>query len=584
MKRKSWTTWADAAVTCLIAVGVGVRQGLSYGSYFSNHEPYVTPGFRLSDPSVLARDWWTTQTYHPHPVFDYLVTLLADLGVLPWALAILNVLLIAATAVVVRCWIRLYLPRHDFVAWCIFLALFFGVAGTLSLGSSYVFSDSAQPSTLASAALVAGLYLFCRGRDLAAGLVLAAGGMFHVNLLILQIGLLSLAAVLDEWRSGSSLRVFGRSVAERLIRLVGPSIAVLAGFMPDLVAIAFDPGGAEVSRIFVEELFPFHYKPLADTASIQKLMAWLALGSAGVTAFWSQSRSGRAAGICLIALTVTSCLPVLASAWWPESSLTRLFPWRLTPFAVLVAQLLFASALVGGYVGLPNTRRVFWSTWRSLLSLVCLAVLAVSYTEKLDRVIIGSCMAAIAVTWLVQRFGPAAGWGQRIGAATRFFAPPVAAVLLAGTLGASIDPAHFNLIVDGRKRSVAQLYAWVRTTPADSLFLVPPGLSDFRVMTRRAIVVNLKANPVAPGEVLEWYRRLLEISGTGPPISARALTKGYRNMTRERLATLRERYGMDYAILLRPPDPGDAAAPIVFRNASFVVFDLKGSANPQSPR
>ena len=213
---------------------------------------------------------------------------------------------------------------------------------------------------------------------------------------------------------GSSLRVFGRSVVERLIRLVGPSIAVLAGFMPDLVAIAFDPRRAEVSRIFVEELFPFHYKPLAYTASIQKLMAWLALGSAGATAFWSQSRSGRTAGICLIALTVTSCVPVLASAWWPESSLTRLFPWRLTPFAVLVAQLLFASALVGGYVGLPNARQVFWSTWRSLLSLVCLAVLAVGYTEKLDRVIIGSCMAAIAVTWLVQ-IRP----GRRLGSANR---------------------------------------------------------------------------------------------------------------------------------------------------------------------
>jgi len=55
-------------------------------------------------------------------------------------------------------------------------------------------------------------------------------------------------------------------------------------------------------------------------------------------------------------------------------------------------------------------------------------------------------------------------------------------------------------------------------TPEDSTFLTPPNWGQFRVLARRAIVVDFKSFLFSDREMLEWYNRI--ISCYGEPTNA----------------------------------------------------------------
>ena len=139
--------------------------------------------------------------------------------------------------------------------------------------------------------------------------------------------------------------------------------------------------------------------------------------------------------------------------------------------------------------------------------------------------------AAIGLgAWLVWRvpYGPAAfgGWAPvavAVGIALAIAVPrlrtvlPVAVAIagLAIALGARRAViAHPRVAVASAGSNADDLFAWARTsTPVDAVFLTPPDLPTFRLDARRAIVVDLKSPPLVPDEIVEWYRRLCEVTG-----------------------------------------------------------------------
>ena len=54
-------------------------------------------------------------------------------------------------------------------------------------------------------------------------------------------------------------------------------------------------------------------------------------------------------------------------------------------------------------------------------------------------------------------------------------------------------------------------------TPLDAIFVVPPGESDFRLESRRAVVVNFKAVPQLGSELTEWAQRFARCAGPARP-------------------------------------------------------------------
>jgi len=568
MNRITRVTSVEWIFVSLISLALGIQRGLSFGQGGSNHEPYVVPGIHQADPSILASDWWTTQTWHPHIAFTCLVSVLEDLGILAWGLAIANVALVAASAMIVRAWMRLYLDRYELLAWLLVLLLFFSVSGPRSIGESYLASESLQPSTIASVSFLAGLFLFHRGNYLATGLVLLVGGLFHVNFLILQIALFALLSMAPGWQGTGA----------RLLAVIVPSTIALAFFVPGLLQVVLDSQSANAARIFVEELFPFHYKPLSSPYDVMAFAAWLMLGFIAAAALRKERKVWRTTANSLLVLAGFVGLPVLATTLWPDSAVTRLFPWRLAPFAMLFAQLVFVSALIIAWTGPAAIRQCIWSTWRTLALLFCLVALLFHYHAPGQLLILGVFTTALVLGWICHAVARAERLGVLFTSQKGMVTATVVATLVLVTSSAlRVNREDFDLVLAPGNTDKHELFVWASGTPKDSLFLIPPNFEDFRVMTRRAVVVDWKTNPVRPGEVMEWSERLLTVSGTERPLSLNSVMAGYQDMSDARFREICHQFGISYAIFQTPLNFADGTLPVAFQNDAFIVLDVTGS-------
>ncbi|MCI0414700.1 hypothetical protein L0222_18130 [bacterium] len=89
-------------------------------------------------------------------------------------------------------------------------------------------------------------------------------------------------------------------------------------------------------------------------------------------------------------------------------------------------------------------------------------------------------------------------------------------------------------------------------TPEESVFLTPPNWGQFRLMARRAIVVDFKAFPFSDKAMEEWYYRVLDCYGNPAHHGFEMipeLNQKYRNMNDDTLQSLRKKYKFSYAVL-----------------------------------
>ncbi len=261
---------------------------------------------------------------------------------------------------------------------------------------------------------------------------------------------------------------------------------------------------------------------------------------------------------------------------------TQLFTWRLAPHCELLLQALACVGVVEMFAepGAPQRRSV--AAFALLVTGVCF--MAMYYgdrnTPAVPRLVLGLFGAAALarlVSIAADNLAPAR-WRSPLHRAWKHSGPPTA---LAASL-ACVVPIGINQMGMIRQRSVllnginkdeAELYAWMRTTPKDARFLTPPDVEKMRYHGQRAIVVDWKSNPLIPGELLEWYKRLQDVTGRPSFAGGRDLD-GYNSMDRARLDTLRARYGFDYVIVRRGREAALGALKVAHRNGSFVVLDL----------
>jgi hypothetical protein len=258
----------------------------------------------------------------------------------------------------------------------------------------------------------------------------------------------------------------------------------------------------------------------------------------------------------------------------------QLFVWRFAPYIDVLMKLLVAATAVRLlFTPRAATRMSRASMGLALAGGIALTVSlttrdppTIQWVEEMAMLVVaGLALRAVLpfaarlrarVPASVPRVAP---WLATFLAALAFFA------LARGPLSAI--RAHSNLF-NGMPGAETDLYTWLReNTPKDATILSPPGLERFRLASERPIVVDWKASTYAPSELVEWYRRLEDVSGH-PGLRGRdEVVAGYDAMDHTRLEALRQKYHLTYAVVGR----GREAAlghRTVYTNGQFAVLDL----------
>jgi len=388
---------------------------------------------------------------------------------------------------------------------------------------------------------VIALAAYVRGRPLVTGIALAAGGLFHANFLVLGIGMFAVAELIAN----------GGKPTRRLGWLLAPQLVALAVLGPDLLTSA--RGADPDLALWILERFhaPGHYHAYSVAHTLPLLVRWVVL--ALVVAPLAESDAARrlmtwcwcAAAICVIAVPILM-VPSVAG-------LTRLYVWRLAPFAQLAAMIVIAMAAVATiedpsrWRDQPGWRRIAaWVVWATSSDVGAIGGWAPA-----------ACAAGIAIAIVAPNLST---WLPILVAAASL-------AIVVRTRWPTI--AHPQIGVASAGFETDDLYEWARTTtPVDAVFLTPPSLSGFRLLARRAIVVDLKSPPLVPDELVEWYRRLCRVTGEPHLHDVPQANRSWSATPKPVLLARARELGADYLVLDRRPDTTDT----VYASSQYAVY------------
>lgn len=514
--------WLGVAVVAAIVI-----HACGYAFGVANQTTYLIEPLRRVHPELYAHDWFATATTQYHHAFAVVAAWLFRVdGEGALAIAVAHAVVMAATIVALFWTITGVAHRRVVVAFLLVIAWVL-IDGDRSMAGSYLWAGYLQPSSLATLGWIVALGAFVRGRPLVTGIAAAAGGVFHANFLILGLGVFTLAEL-----------VTSRS-AKRVALLVAPQLVVLALLAPQLASStgAEDPDLA--LWILTRFHSPGHYLPRAVAHTLPTSCAWCALAIvvAPIAPSPRLATWGRIAGACSVLAVPLLAIPGLLP-------LTRLYVWRLAPFAQLAAMIVIALAAVAT---IDDPARWRGRTWRALVALVLAGWLA----------------------WTTPGWAIAASIGISISG--RRLAPFVAIVVLA--LAADVHRQtilHPSLALPGDH----ELYAWARAdTPVDAVFLTPPRLGSFRLFARRAIVVDLKSPPLVPDELVAWYRRIGTVTALAHPHDVPEVNRAWDAASRDELMARARSLGAQYLVLDRGHD-SESLRGSIFANDRYTVYPV----------
>ncbi|MGH8554493.1 MAG: DUF6798 domain-containing protein [Gammaproteobacteria bacterium] len=562
------------ALVLLLAVAVGLSFGLCYG--LANHNTYLLYPLRELDPEFLRYDWLAAQTTAYHRNFALLIEILASLGPAPWTVAGANVALVAALMLTIYGFLYRHYRRDALVA-ILLLMCFVLLEKTRSVASGHILTSVLEPSSVAASAVLIGLLLLLAERYFWSGVLVAIGGFFHTNFLLLDFvffGLVHLA--------------FGREdIARRLCQQLGPSVAVLLFEFPMLYAMATDPLGGEARYIFQFIRSPHHYVPRKYLADFIPFSGWHLLAMSCLELKSSEARiSSRLAKVYAVFLGLVMTATVLTTVIHVPF-VSQLFFWRMAPFSVLLAQLIIITRIAPYFTASAERETAKGFNWQWLLAAAGGGLILIHHGSKVQPTEVG--LLQVNAIYVVIAILTLFAYVLLARAKTRRYLtmiPPllVPLGLLVVGLAFSAAPAYkASNVLHGLSASKQELVQWAQSTAPEAQFLIPPSLKTFRLHAARAVVVDWKSTPIKPAELIEWYRRLGRVSGDPKvrnPIEAGA---GYRRMDQSRLASLAREFEIDYAVFKQPFDARRLQAEVVFNNKRYLVLKL-GATSEDSAR
>lgn len=573
-------------ITSLCLLG-GIAVGVSGFSSDSNHPTYVPPALHYLDSRYFTGDWWVGSARHYHFAFFAVAAALAKLGVLEIGLAVLNILAVASALYACFLIIEEITRRSRITIFVIFIAAFLMTRTFHSLGASYLFTPSLQPSSLAATATLLAIVGMLRRRLMSCGMWLGMAGLFHVNFLVVNIPFFATAyflTIVQEPRP----RATSRDFAIGLLALVGPSLLLLALFAPlvlNVGAETLSPAqSAAADWIFFGFAVPFHYFPLTYLDQLYPFFCWEAVGLLWTSYAVSDPAQRRVAWAIQIAfaLVIWSATALTTIVFVPV--VARLFLWRLAPFAVLFSALM---TIVGTVLATDLDKGDVSRKDRIVLaiSFVLLPTLFVPATPLAGQIVSthGLWLAAAVLGILLLRVGLQWEFGLSLRSHHGLTGGALVALLLVAVVTQPSDgkQSRYSLIVQSPELADERdLFAFVRrSTPRDAQFLTPPDLDYFRLEGERATIVDLKAMPINKSGLIEWYRRLADVSGVNHPANTGDVITGFGTLDNARINRLRKEYGITYIVTRAGGMVRADGWNEVFRNRTYRVTAYRGLAS-----
>jgi len=568
------------------AVGLGIAGvssaafaasfGFNYG--VGNQVTYLIPALRRLDPGLFTRDWFATRTTQYHPVFTELGASLLRLDRGGWAVALAFTVAVTAAGLALYLLCRKLVGRGALATFLLLLALLLATQ-TRGPALTYVFDRELQPSTLSSACLIGAALAFTAGRGFASSVLIAAGGLVHINFALLCAPALLIAELL----------LGRRELARRLVvQLALPVLAVLA-FLPTLRAAAAPSPDADLGRhVYLAIRAPHHFQLVSKLIEFLPLLAWHALALAALLPLARRPSAEPFVRLAALAAGLSVVVWGGTFAGLASERAAALFAWRLAPHTELLFQVLCLAAAVRALL-VPSVARLYTPRARSFVLAGLVAVVS-AYVVRHERVpveVLGAT-ALVALVWdAVARRARSEDaplalrslWARH---APALLAVGVGVVCIYFAIGPLTRIRQRSSLLAVAPREARGLFAFMRErTPRQALFLTPPDDDSLRFFGERAIVVDWKGNPAVPREVLDWYRRIEDVTGRRGMTHAAEL-EGYDELDAERLEALRARYGFDYAVVRRGREGALPGYERAFENAAYVV--LKVGAPDQATR
>jgi hypothetical protein len=156
-------------------------------------------------------------------------------------------------------------------------------------------------------------------------------------------------------------------------------------------------------------------------------------------------------------------------------------------------------------------------------------------------------LALIGVAFLL----PAQRW-LRYGAGAVVAVVAVALPMASPAGPNALLPRPVFTLAEGRDPGDPVSEFCLKNTPEDAVFLTPPQFGRFRLVARRAIVVDFKYAMPHDWAIIEWRQRLADCYGDVKQrgfAAAGEMEWHYASMPEGRMLWLRQKYGATYAVL-----------------------------------
>jgi hypothetical protein len=451
--------------------------------------------------------------------------------------------------------------RSPLLSWVLFLSFFVLLGKTTSVGMSYFFTPGIQPSTIATFFCVLGIYLFIEGKYGYSGATLALAGVFHTNFTVLTFPFFSLPHIF--LRENNPFR--------RIIKQMAFPVLVLLVQLPGIIHTMGLELPAEVRRqassIFIHIAVPFHYNPMTFLSDFKGLLFWVLAALPALVAYrqspcLNRQRIGALYATFFLIIGIATLLTTVVFI----PAVARLFFFRMAPFLFMLSSMLFALDLTG-QVTTGKGQLISYAFG----FLYLLDSLRNATTFETTALVFASGVLLFQSGCILKQNRDMEKYAVR---GKQIF---VALVLLVGCNHyiSTVNPGRFNLVF-GRDRSVSELYRWVNTTPPESMFMIPPGMTEFRLFGKRAIVADWKAIPFRADEILQWYERMNDLAGGTNPRSTKAAEGGYQSLEGQKLEKVVEKYNVNF-IVHRKVSGAEKVIPgrIVFENTLYLVYKTR---------
>ncbi len=568
---KSFVMWVGVLVCACTAALFG-------GRYLDgNHASYLLHAFHWADPHLFTKDWVVLSGSY-HPVFSALFQFLVGHSWSPTLFVMgavtLNFLILWLF------WILLW-KAFPSVLSLMFLSaacVTFVYTETIAAQDTDLLVAVVQPSLLGWLGWLVALVAVCSGlRPILCGALAAPLLAFHLNFLVLFFPFffgIVVFAKKPELQNTPDLRSRFLNGLKQLPLFVAP--AIVAAVLLNQVLNAATGESAGIAREILQDLrAPHHYQ-----VDFQGQLLFLTLQATAIAChiFTRLSRNRQLDLFSFVessGCTRASWLrPLLIINWWSIAvmnvctifawcgvrQIAQLFPWRILPLNELLLgfEILCFMALFLSY-----QRRAMVM----LLPLLIPALLVPS--------------ARVLVSWasLVLFLVVAATWKNR---RIRLGSPRT--VVLAGSLSvfgflflAIPNAAAVRDRYQPSRPELQNFFSWVRQTEKDTLFVVPPDLGLFRIRSLRSIVVDFKSLPLIADGVVEWEKRIREISGVSTWATLSDLVHGYGSMGRERYCALLQRYSPNYVVFWSNPEfDWISESDVAYEDSVVTVYSAAG--------